>query len=125
MNVRRGDIVWLEEKTPIFILGKNVQYRCRPYIVISNNINNRNCPTVNLAAISKNIDKADYPMHVYLDKNKYKLKYDSIVLTEQVCTVNKEYIKEIKSSLDNEDMIKFNRALYIQLLDENLNMAII
>lgn len=125
MQIKRGDIVWLKRERPISSLGKNVQYSDRPYIVISNNVNNSKCPTINVAAISKQISKANYPMHVYLDKDKYDLKFDSIVLTEQVSTINKSYVNYIKASLDEEDMIKFNRALYIQLLDENLNMAII
>ena len=118
IDVRRGDIVWLKEKVPYFSMGENVQHTDRPYIVISNNINNSKAPTVNLACISKQIKKANYPMHVFLDKKKYKLNYDSVVFAEQICTVNKSYIKEVVSSLDNTDMKKFNKAIYVQVIDE-------
>lgn len=125
MNVRRGDIIWLKKNTPIFNIGENVQYPTRPYIVVSNNKNNDKAPTVNLACISKQVKKANYPMHVFLDKNKYDLQYDSVVYAEQLCTVNKSYIKEIVSSLDAEDMKKFNRALYIQVINEKINESIV
>lgn len=125
MKIKRGDIVWLKRETPIFSLGKNVQYSDRPYIVISNNVNNSKCPTINVAAISKQISKANYPMHVYLDKDKYDLKFDSIVLLEQVSTINKSYVNYIKASLDEEDMVKFNRAVFVQLIDESLNSVIV
>lgn len=125
INVLRGDIVWLKDKVPYFMMGENVQYIDRPYIVISNNTNNKNAPTVNLACISKQIRKSNYPMHVFLDKNKYNLSHDSVVFTEQIITINKSYIKEKVSSLDKEDMLKFNRAIFVQVIDENINKAIV
>lgn len=125
MNVRRGDIIWLKKDTPLFNIGENVQHPNRPYIVVSNNKNNDKAPTVNLACISKQVKKANYPMHVFLDKNKYDLQYDSVVYAEQLCTVNKSYIKEIVSSLDQKDMKKFNRALYVQVINEKVNESIV
>lgn len=118
MNVKRGDIIWLKKDTPSFNIGENVQHRNRPYIVISNNKNNDKSPTINLACISKQVKKLRYPMHVFLDKNKYNLKYDSVIFTEQLCTINKSYIEQIISSLDHVDMKKFNKALYIQVFNE-------
>lgn len=125
MNVRRGDIVWLSEDTPLFNIGENVQSPKRPYIVVSNNKNNDKAPTVNLACISKQVKKANYPMHVFLDKLKYGLQYDSVIYTEQLGTINKSYIKEIVASLDPIDMKKFNKALFIQVIDEKLNKNIV
>lgn len=125
MNVKRGDIIWLDENTPFFNAGENVQHKNRPYIVISNNKNNDKAPTVNLACISKQVKKANYPMHVFLDKKKYNLEYDSVVYAEQLCTVNKCYVKEIVASLDSIDMKKFNRALYIQVIDEKVNKSVV
>lgn len=125
MNVKRGDIIWLHKETPLFNIGENVQYPNRPYIVVSNNKNNDKAPTVNLACISKQVKKANYPMHVFLDKTKYNLQYDSVVYAEQLCTVNKKYIKEVVASLDEIDMRKFNRALYIQVIDEKVNKTVV
>lgn len=125
IEVKRGDIVWLKEEVPYFTLGDNVQYTDRPYIVISNNVNNSKAPTVNLACISKQVKKANYPMHVFLSKSKYNLQYDSVVYAEQILTINKSYVKEIVASLDATDMKKFNRAIYVQLIDEKLQRNVI
>ena len=125
ISVKRGDIVWLKEDVPYFTMGENVQYTNRPYVVISNNINNKKCPTVNLACISKQVKKANYPMHVFLNKKKYGLRYDSIIFAEQLSTVNKSYIKEVVASLDKEDMMKFNRALFVQVIDEKMNKSLV
>lgn len=116
--IKRGDIVWLTEEVPYFLMGDNVQYSNRPYIVISNNINNKKCPTVNLACISKQVKKANYPMHVFLDKRKYNLRYNSVIFAEQLSTINREYIKEVVASLDDDDKKKLNSALSTQILTE-------
>lgn len=125
IEVKRGDIVWLKEKVPYITLGSNVQYTDRPYVVISNDTNNDKAPTINLASLSKQVKKANYPMHVFLDRKKYNLNYDSVILLEQICTINKSYVKEIVSSLDENDMKKFNKAVYVQLIDEKCNKCIV
>ena len=64
-------------------------------------------------------------MHVYLDKNKYGLKYNSVVFTEQVKTIPKKYIKENIASLDKEDIKKLNQAVYIQMINEHMRFDVI
>lgn len=118
MRLRRGDLVWLSKDLKIN-LGKNVQDIDRPFVIISNNINNERCPTVNIACLSKQTSKANYPMHVFIKKDKYDLDYDGVIYTEQVLTVNQNKIREIVGSLDAEDLEKLNQAIYIQLIDEN------
>lgn len=125
IDVNRGDIIWLKKEMPYYEIGGSVQTIDRPYIVISNNKNNDKAPTVNLACISKQVTKVNYPMHVFLDKNKYKLKHNSIVLAEQVMTVPKSYIAEKVSSLDNQDMKKLNKAIFIQMIDEECNVSVV
>lgn len=115
--LKRGDIVWLNDNLSIR-LGRNVQSISRPYVVISNNTNNKFSPTVNLACLSKQTKKSNYPMHVLLDKRKYNLEFDSVIFAEQIMTVNKNEIVEVVDSLDNEDLAKLNKALYIQLITE-------
>lgn len=118
MKLRRGDLIWLSKDLEIN-LGKNVQDIDRPFVIISNNINNAKCPTVNIACLSKQVSKAKYPMHVFVEKQKYGLDYDGVIYTEQVLTVNKNKIREKIGSLDDEDLEKLNSAIYIQLIDEN------
>lgn len=122
LEVRRGDIIWLKTDIAYNEFGGSVQSVNRPYIVISNNINNEKCSTVNIASLSKAVTKEFYPMHVYLDKKKYRLSYNSIVLAEQVKTIPRHYIKRKVSSLDTEDLKKLNRAIFVQMIDENLDM---
>ena len=124
MIVKRGDIVWLNEEIPYYELGGSVQSIGRPYIVISNNTNNTLAPTINVASISKQIRKSNYPMHVYLDKEKYGLEYNSVVFTEQVMTIPKDFIKTKIGSLDKEDMAKLNKAIFIQMIDETFTVEV-
>lgn len=117
MLIKRGDIVWLNKELSLS-LGKNVQDINRPFVVISNNTNNRFCPTVNIACLSKQESKANYPMHILLDKEKYNLEYSSVIYIEQLLTVNKDEIVEIVCSLDNEDLERLDETIYLQLIDE-------
>lgn len=121
MNIKRGDIVWLKDNISYHNIGGSVQDINRPYIVISNDINNAKANIVNLACISKQIRKSKYPMHVYLDKTKYNLKYNSVAFMEQIVTLPKDFIKEKVSSLDIEDIKKLNRAIIIQMIGTNIN----
>lgn len=117
MKLRRGDLVWLSRDLNIN-LGDNVQDIDRPFVIISNNINNEKCPTVNIACLSKQVSKANYPMHVFIKKDKYNLDYDGVIYTEQVLTVNKNKVREKIGSLDKNDLEKLNGAIYTQLIDE-------
>ena len=73
--------------------------------------------------MSKKIRKSDYPMHVLLKKEDYDcLRYDSIVLLEQVLTINKKFVQRKELSLSANDMKKVNKAIYIQMIDESLNI---
>lgn len=119
MRIKRGDVIWLSEELSIN-LGKNVQDIKRPYVVISNNKNNDHCPTINIACLTNQDTKANYPMHVFLNKNDYKYLYhNSVICAEQVLTVNKNEIIENMGSLNEKDLKKLNEAIYIQLIDEN------
>lgn len=122
IQVKRGDIIWLQDGVSYNEFGDSVQSVNRPYVVISNNINNKKCSTVNIASVSKAISKEYYPMHVYLDKKKYNLKYNSIILTEQVKTIPQKYIKRKADSLDVKDLKKLNKAIFIQMINEDMNL---
>ena len=125
INVKRGDIIWLKDDVPFNEFGGSVQNIERPYVVISNDINNERCSTINIASVSKAVNKAAYPMHVYLDKNKYGLKYNSVVFTEQVKTIPKKYIKENIASLDKQDTKRLNQAIYVQMINEYMSFDVI
>lgn len=116
-TVTRGDIVWLRKDLSIN-LGDNVQNINRPYVVISNNKNNDLCPTINLACLTKQTHKANYPMHVLIKGCKYGLDYDSVIYAEQLITVNKKEISDKVAMLDISDLKKLDKAIYIQLINE-------
>ena len=58
IKVKRGDIIWLKDNIPCYEFGGSVQSTERPYVVISNDINNERCTTVNIASVSKAVNKA-------------------------------------------------------------------
>ena len=124
-NLKRGDIVWLKENVKSD-LGENINNSNRPYIIISNDKNNSSEKShiVNIACLTKQEKKFYYPMHVFLDKNKYNLQYNSLICCEQILTINKEYINRKISSLDEKDLKLLNKALYIQLINEDLKLFV-
>ena len=63
-------------------------------------------------------------MHVFLYKDKYNLQYDTLICCEQILTINKEYINRKISSLDEKDLKLLNKALYIQLINEDLKLFV-
>lgn len=115
----RGDLIWLK-KNPFAVdtdILLNVQSENRPYLIVSNNENNSKSPTINIVAVTKQTKKDKYPMHFKLDKDKYNLKFDSVVLAEQIRTVNKDKVDEVITSLDAEDLKKLDKVIYIQYID--------
>lgn len=117
MKLMRGDIVWLDPSLSIN-LGDNVQNIDRPWVILSNNRNNKLCPIVNIACLTKQDSKANYPMHVLINKNKYRLDHNSVICIEQLLTVNADKVVEKIVSLDAEDISRIDKAIYIQLIDE-------
>ena len=117
MNVKRGDVYWLDKDKIKVELGNNVQNMNRPFVVISNDKNNRFCNTVNIASLSSQINKAKYPMNVLIDNkdHRYKSFKSSVILTEQIFTINKGLLKSKLTSLNEKDLKKLNKALALQL----------
>jgi len=109
--MRRGDI-YFADLSPV--MGSE-QGGVRPVLIIQNDIGNRFSPTVIVAAISTQVHKR-MPTHVDLSKDKYKLKEDSIACLEQIRTLDKNRLTEVKfCSLDYTDMKKIEEALMISV----------
>lgn len=122
MKLKRGDIIRVKKMS--YDLGSNVQdnedNKKRLYIVISNDTNNEKSPTINIACLSTQIEKSYYPMHVFLNRNNYEcFDKSNIILAEQVFTINKNRVKAKIDCLTEKDLRKLNKALYIQLINEN------
>lgn len=113
MFIKRGDI--LIDVDFSGGVGRE-QDGVRPCIVVSNKRCNRYSPVITVIPITTSETKTDLPTHLVLDDEKYKLKKPSIVLAEQITTIDKSRIgaKHIKS-IDAEDMKIIDGLLKIQL----------
>lgn len=111
MEIKRGDI-YFADLSPV--VGSE-QGGNRPVLVIQNNIGNKYSPTIIVSAITSKIYKAKIPTHIELSAREYGLPKDSVVLLEQLRTIDKMRLKEKIASLDEEKMKKVNGALEISL----------
>ena len=108
-EVKRGE-VYYADLSPV--IGSE-QGGVRPVLVVQNNVGNKYSPTVIVAAITSQLTKAKLPTHIELNKDKYNLKKDSVVLLEQIRTLDKRRLGEKVSSLDDMAMQKVDFALII------------
>ncbi|PTM53302.1 mRNA interferase MazF [Desmospora activa DSM 45169] len=109
--VKRGD-VYFADLSPV--VGSE-QGGVRPVLVIQNNIGNRFSPTVIIAAITAQIQKAKLPTHVEIDAKSYGFDRDSVILLEQIRTIDKQRLTDKITHLDDEMMVRVNEALNISL----------
>lgn len=109
--MRRGDI-FLANLNPV--IGSE-QGGTRPVLVIQNDLGNKYSPTTIVAAITSRIRKAKLPTHVEIDGAKHHMDRDSVVLLEQLRTVDKLRLKERVARLDDESMERVNQAIRISL----------
>jgi len=107
--VRRGDVFYADLSP---VIGSE-QGGVRPVLIIQNNVGNKYSPTVIVAAITSQINKAKLPTHMELRANKYGLSKDSVILLEQIRTIDKKRLKEKIGHLDDELMAKVDEALGI------------
>ena len=111
MIIRRGDVYYADLRP---VIGSE-QGGVRPVLIIQNDIGNRHSPTVICAAITSKMNKAKLPTHVELEASRYDLMKDSVVLLEQLRTIDKQRLKDKVCRLDSEILKKVDRALEISL----------
>lgn len=111
MNVRRGE-VYFADLSPV--VGSE-QGGVRPVLIIQNDIGNRFSPTVIVAAITAQIQKAKLPTHVEINSKDHGLERNSVILLEQIRTLDKQRLIDKITCLDLEMMDKINHALEISL----------
>jgi len=107
--VKRGDIFYADLSP---VIGSE-QGGVRPVLVVQNDVGNRYSPTVICAAITSQINKAKLPTHIEIDCQQYTLVKDSVILLEQVRTVDKKRLREKICRLDDGIMKKVDKALLI------------
>ena len=108
-NVKRGDIFYADLSP---VVGSE-QGGCRPVLIVQNDIGNKYSPTVIAAAITSQINKAKLPTHIEISALEYGLMKDSVILLEQIRTIDKKRLREKIGHLDEELMEKVNEALSI------------
>ena len=109
--IHRGD-VYYADLSPV--VGSE-QGGVRPVVILQNNVGNRHSPTVIAAAITGRIDKARLPTHVELGNAIPGLYRDSIILLEQIRTIDKARLRELIGSLGAEAMERINQALGVSV----------
>lgn len=111
MILKRGDVFYADLSP---VVGSE-QGGVRPVLIVQNDIGNKYSPTVIVAAITSQINKAKLPTHIELESDEYGLNKDSVVLLEQIRTIDKKRLKERIGHLDDKKMHYVNTALIISL----------
>ena len=111
MIIQRGDIYYADLRP---VVGSE-QAGVRPVLIIQNDVGNKHSPTVICAAITSQMHKAKLPTHVELKCKEYALAKDSVVLLEQLRTIDKKRLKDKVCHLDNNILLKIDKALEISL----------
>lgn len=108
-GVKRGDIYYADLSP---VIGSE-QGGVRPVLIVQNDVGNRHSPTVIAAAITSQINKARLPTHIELGGGDSGLARDSVVLLEQVRTLDKRRLKERMGQLDERTMYAVNNAIAV------------
>lgn len=109
MQVKRGDIFYADLSP---VIGSE-QGGIRPVLVVQNDVGNKFSPTVICAAITSKINKAKLPTHVEIDAAEYELVKNSVILLEQIRTIDKRRLKEKICHLDEQLMTQVDKGIKI------------
>ena len=111
MIIKRGDIYYADLRP---VVGSE-QGGVRPVLIIQNDVGNKHSPTVICAAITSKMNKAKLPTHVELNTRRCAMVKDSVILREQLRTIDKQRLKEKICHIDDELQQRVNDALLISL----------
>ena len=111
LDIKRG-YLYYADLSPV--VGSE-QGGVSPVLIIQNDIGNKYSPTVIVAAITSQINKAKLPTHIEISANEYGLNKDSVILLEQIRTIDKKRLREKIGCLDDNMMVKVDSSLQISL----------
>lgn len=111
MNIRRGDIYYADLSP---VVGSE-QGGIRPVLIVQNDVGNKYSPTVIAAAITSQQFKTKLPTHISVNADVCGLSKDSVVLLEQIRTLDKKRLREKMGNLPERDMNKINQALSVSI----------
>ena len=109
MAVKRGEIYYADLSP---VVGSE-QGGIRPVLIVQNDVGNKHSPTVIAAAITSKKEKSQLPTHISVSAQSCGLSKDSVVLLEQVRTLDKRRLKERMGELDSSSMAQVNNALQV------------
>ena len=109
MNIKRGDIYYADLSP---VIGSE-QGGLRPVLIVQNDVGNKYSPTVIAAAITSKMGKTKLPTHIDVIGTEAGLAKDSVVLLEQIRTIDKKRLKEKMGHLDPDTMISVNNAIQV------------
>lgn len=109
MNIKRGDIYYADLSP---VVGSE-QGGIRPVLIVQNDVGNKFSPTVIAAAITSRQSKANLPTHIMLCADQSGLLKDSVVLLEQIRTIDKRRLKEKMGTLEDSSMNEVDKAISI------------
>ncbi len=110
MNIKRGELYYADLSP---VVGSE-QGGVRPVLVVQNDVGNRYSPTVIAAAVTSKMNKAKLPTHIELP-SAFGLAKDSVILLEQIRTLDKKRLKERIGELPDDTMSLVNKAILISL----------
>lgn len=110
-EMRRGDVYYADLRP---VIGSE-QGGIRPVLIVQNDVGNRHSPTIICAAITSKMNKAKLPTHIELNAGKYDMVKDSVILLEQLRTIDKQRLKDKVCHLDEDIMKEVNKGLMISL----------
>ena len=111
MTIKRGELYYADLSP---VVGSE-QGGIRPVLVVQNDVGNKYSPTVIAAAVTSKINKAKLPTHIELPCNSYGLQKDSVILLEQIRTLDKRRLKERIGELNENTMTRVDKAILISL----------
>ncbi len=111
MTIKRGELYYADLSP---VVGSE-QGGIRPVLVVQNDIGNKYSPTVIAAAVTSKINKAKLPTHIELPSESYGLQKDSVILLEQIRTLDKRRLRERIGELSPQTMVMVERAILISL----------
>ena len=111
LDIKRGHLYYADLSP---VVGSE-QGGIRPVLIIQNDTGNKHSPTVICAAITSKMNKAKLPTHIELEAKKYGLIKDSVILLEQLRTIDKQRLKDKVCHLDPQILDKVDKALEISL----------
>ena len=111
MTIKRGELYYADLSP---VVGSE-QGGVRPVLVVQNDVGNKYSPTVIAAAVTSKINKAKLPTHIELPSNSYGLAKDSVILLEQIRTLDKRRLKERIGEDSENTMTRVDKAILISL----------